>query len=244
MTSGAAVGVGIGVVGVGGLAWWMMRARAAAPPTTNPLIPFPPPPEDKISSALRNPATAALNAFEDVNQAVCTKLVSAKAVPKALASAGCDIYGKFLSPLGSLKTGLALLEKVPVIGGPIRATEKAVTGLANQVASVPVNMIRNPAVIGSTALKVAAAPITVTRTALNVASNTLGIANSAVNSLPGPARVAVTAAAAPLKLAGATLSLPLHMATAVVQNPVKAVTTIAAAPVKAVSSVVKALKFW
>lgn len=244
MTTGSAIGIGAAVVGAGAVGYFVIRKRppttvtgAPLPPlaTLPPVAPTKPAPVPPITAAVKAletisivaPVSSSISAFQAVNNAACGAVVGSKGVPKGLAALGCSTYTKYLSPIGLAQTTIGLVEKVPVIGGPVKATVKAVTGVANKIVSLPLSLAAHPAEIGHAVAKVAGVPVAVAaKGAKLVGAAVLGAAKS-------PVKAITTVALAPAKLAVKSVTLPAHMAVAGAKTAVKAV-----------GSAVKALKFW
>jgi hypothetical protein len=134
-TGGAIAIVGVGALGVGGL--FLLRQRAAAAGAGQSAPPTGAPPGARSSSP---PALVSLaNGLQALNTAGCNAVVGAKGVPAGLSSAGCGLYGKYLSPIGAARTTVALVEKIPIVGAGVKAT---VNGVA-KVASKPISAVKN-----------------------------------------------------------------------------------------------------
>jgi hypothetical protein len=231
MSTGTAVGIGAAVVGAGAVGYFVLRRKptaGASPPTvTLPPSSAPPKPPSPIVSAYQalqsisadKPITSSIDALQKINDAACDAVVGSKGVPTGLASVGCDVYGKYLSPIGLAKTTIGLVEAIPVIGGPVKTAAAWAGTAVDTVAKLPMSMA---APIGmaarataSTVARVAAVPVHIVAAGVkDVTGAVVGIAKSPVKSI-------ATIATAPLVLASKTVTIPAHYAAAAASTVAK-----------------------
>jgi hypothetical protein len=139
-TGGALVLVGgAGVAVLGGAL--LLRRHAAAAAAAAGVPPTAPPAAVKGSPSA--PAVVQLaNGLQTLNQAGCSS-IAGKYVPGGLGSLGCSVYTNWLSPIGATTKLVGAVERIPVVGAPIKS---AVNGVVS-VASKPISAIKN--VLGS-----------------------------------------------------------------------------------------------
>lgn len=142
MTTGSALLILGGVGAAGGVAYLLLSRGGT--------LGFAPAPAGGVaaagaagsSSAPRStPAVTQLaNGLQAVNQAGCTAIASAAGkLPSGIAATGCAAYVKYLSPIGATQALLGVAEKIPVVGGGVKAVENAVS----KVVSKPISAVKN-----------------------------------------------------------------------------------------------------
>jgi hypothetical protein len=128
MNTGAAIGIGVGVVAAGGIAFVVLRKKRDPGYTTGTGAAVAGTAGGASASALPGPSSP-LDVLNAVNAKACAVVVGSKApISKGLVQAGCAAYENYLSPIAlGVTLPLKVIEKVPVIGGAVKPIEHAVS---------------------------------------------------------------------------------------------------------------------
>jgi hypothetical protein len=198
MTTGAMIGIGVGVAAAGGIAFVVLRKRTTTTIHTTST-------DGTIAgtsggaSASSLPGGGPLDTINSINAKACAAVVGSKVGgAKGTIAAGCAAYEKYLSPIAlGVTLPLKAIEALPVIGGPAKSAEHAVStatigglkaaaaapaaaGRVLSIADLPFKS-SNPAV--NTVAKVAVAPIYVAEKTLGLAAKGASSAVSAIRGL-------------------------------------------------------------
>lgn len=73
-----------------------------------------------------------LSGINALSNAGCTAIASSKGVPSSLGATGCQLYS-LVTPIGLANLGLKQVEKIPVVGGAVKAAGGAISGAAKSV---------------------------------------------------------------------------------------------------------------
>lgn len=183
MTTGAAIGIGVAVVGAGAVGFLVLRkpktrietgatgTGAAGAATTG-------------GASASQPAGGPLDAFTAFNTKGCQVIAGSK-VGAGAAATGCKIYNNFLSPIAlGVTLPLKVIDALPVIGGPAKAIQHAVsTATPAKVLKLTDLPFSSMSPTANTAAKVALAPIYLGQKTLEVASHAASGAVHALRSL-------------------------------------------------------------
>lgn len=128
------------IIGAGALAvWFFLRSQSSAiagvPGTTLAYAPAPSSlrPPASIPTPNTNPSSISgslsLSGLNNLSNAGCAAIAGSKGVPSGIASDGCKLFS-LVTPLGFATAGVHLVEKIPVVGGAVKAVGSTVEGAA------------------------------------------------------------------------------------------------------------------